>query len=72
MRKNFDHGQVVYVYYKGAGYEGEYKGVDTFDDSTPHRVQIHSMHRELSFSDEDVFSTLSQLRDKYPQIQMDI
>lgn len=72
MRKNFDFGENVYVYYKGAGYEGEYKGVDTFDKDTPHRVEIPSMHRELSFSDSDVFHTLSQLRDEHPQIQMDI
>jgi len=70
--KNFQHGQTVFVFYKGAGYEATYKAVDTFDKNKPHKVQIQSMNRELSFSDDDVFHSFSELRKNYPQVNSSI
>lgn len=71
-RKNFQYGQKVYVHYKGAGYQGEYKGVDTFERNKKHSVEIPSMHRELSFADNDIFGNLDDLEQEHPQVQSNI
>lgn len=71
-RKNFKYGQTVFVHYKGAGYKGEYKGVDTFEQNKMHSVEIPSMHRELSFTDNDIFSSLEELEQEHPQVQSNI
>jgi len=71
-RKRFQYGQSVYVHYKGAGYKGEYKGVDTFEQNKKHTVEIPSMHRELSFADNDIFGSLEELEEAHPQVSSNL
>lgn len=71
-RKQFQYGEKVYVHYKGAAYEGEYKGVDTFERNKKHNVRIDSMHRELSFADNDIFNSFDRLREEHPQVDSHI